>query len=237
MPERSPGAGRPRHLVEGSVAPPWWRSVDPRRVLVAGLVSFAALPVLVVDNLATNRSSAEAVETAATSTTASTATTVRVTTNSSTATTLAPTTVPPTTAALTAAPSTTAAPTTAPPTTAARRVAPTTVPPTSAPPTTAPPAPPPPPAGSVEATIRSWFPEVGDAAVEVARCESGLDPAARSAAGYRGLFQLSPSHASSFAAVTGRDFEDAWDEAEPNTQYARYLYDRQGWAPWGACAP
>lgn len=233
MPERRPGAGAPRHLVQGSVAPPWWRSVDPRRVLVAGLLSFAALPVLVVDNLANTGSSAEAVETAATATTE---TTVPATT-SSTATTAPPTTAAPTTVPPTTAPPTTAAPTTAPPTTAPRRVA-TTVPPTTAPPTTAPPTTaPPPPSGSVEATIRSWFPEVGDAAVAVARCESGLNPSARSPSGYRGLFQLSPSHASSFAAVTGRDFEDAWDEAGPNSQYARYLYDRQGWAPWGACAP
>jgi hypothetical protein len=214
--------------VEGSVAPPWWRSVDPRRVLVAGLLSFAALPVLVVDNLANTGSSAEAVETAATSTTE---TTVPPTTAPPT--TVPPTTAPPTTVPPTTAPPTTAAPTTAPPTTAPRRVA-TTVAPTTAPPTTAPTTA---PSGSVEATIRSWFPEVGDTAVAVARCESGLDPSAQSPSGYRGLFQLSPSHASSFAAVTGRDFEDAWDEAGPNSQYARYLYDRQGWAPWGACAP
>lgn len=216
------------------MAPSWWRSVDPRRVVVAGLLSFAALPVLVIDNLSPGADSASAVETVPPPTTA---TTVATTTTSSTttSTTAAPTTTaPPTTAPPTTAAPTTAPPATAPPTTAARRAT-TTVPPTTAPPTTTPP--PPPPAGSVEATIRSWFPEVGDQAVAVARCESGLDPSARSAAGYRGLFQLSPGHAAEFARVTGRDFEDAWDEAGPNSQFARHLYDRSGWSPWGGCAP
>lgn len=225
VPERSQHAARPRHLKEGSVAPPWWRAVDPRRLLVAGVLSFAAVPVLVLDNLAPSHSSAEAVETAPTST----STTAGPTTTAPTSTTVAPTTAPPTTAPPTTAPPTTAPPTTAPPTTAA----PTTAPPTTAPPTTAPPR----SAGSVEAVIRSWFPEVGDQAVAVARCESSLDPSAQSPAGYRGLFQIGPSHASDFAAVTGRDFDDAWDEAGPNTQYARHLYERSGWAPWGACAP
>jgi soluble lytic murein transglycosylase-like protein len=237
VPERSPGAEGPRHLVKGSVEPSWFRSIHPGRLLVAGVLSFAALPVLVLDNLSSGPSQAEAVETVASSTTATTA---RPTTTSTTSTTVAPTTTaPPTTAPPTTAPPTTAAPTTAPPTTAPRRVAPpTTAPPTTAPPTTAPPATsPPPPAGSVEATIRSYFGDAGDAAVAVARCESSLNPSARSAAGYRGLFQLSPSHATAFASVTGRDFEDAWDEAGPNSQYAAHLYAQRGWAPWGSCAP
>jgi predicted NAD/FAD-binding protein len=64
---------------------------------------------------------------------------------------------------------------------------------------------------------------VGDQAVAVARCESSLNPSAQSPAGYRGLFQIGPSHASAFAAVTGRDFEDAWDEAGPNSSDAAGL--------------
>jgi hypothetical protein len=228
----------PRHLVEGSVEPSWFRSVHPGRLLIAAVLSFAALPLLVLDNISSGPSRAEAVETVDPSTTATTAR--PTTTTSTTSTTVAPTTTaPPTTAPPTTAPPTTAAPPTAPPTTAPRRVAPpTTAPPTTTPPTTAPPVTSPPPAaGSVEEAIRANFGAAGDAAVAVARCESSLNPSARSASGYRGLFQLSPSHAASFQSVTGRDFEDAWDEAGPNSQYARYLYDRSGWAPWGSCAP
>ena len=193
-----------------------------------------ALPVVIVDNLQQETDSAQAVETVTPSTTSTTA--APVTTTAPTTTTAVPvTTAPPTTAAPTTAPPTTARPTiTAPPTTVAlRRAAP---PPTTVPPTTAAP-PPPPPSGSVEEIIRSHFGADGDAAVAVARCESGLNPSAVSPSGYRGLFQLSSDHAAAFAAVTGRDFEDAWDEAGPNSQYARYLFGQRGWAPWGGCAP
>jgi hypothetical protein len=188
-----------------------------------------SVPVVLVDNLPREANPAVAVETVAPDTTSTTATT---TTIAPTTTTPPPaTTAPPTTAPPTSAPTT--ATTTAPPSTAVRRAAP---PPTTAPPTTAVPAPPP-PARSVEDIIRARFGPVGDTAIGVARCESGLNPSARSPAGYRGLFQLDPSHAASFQQVTGRDFEEAWDEADPNTQYAKYLYDRSGWSPWGACAP
>lgn len=224
-------------------------SLANRRRLAVGLVATVlAVPVVVIDNLPTGPRAAQAVEVVAPATTPPTEVEVEVTvpttaappttaaalraaaptTTATTATTVATTATTaarPTTTTTAPRPTTTAPP---PPTTA------TTVPPTTA--TTAPPAPPP-AAGSVEAIIRSWFGAAGDEAVAVARCESSLNPSARNGSSYFGLFQLSAGHAANFAAVTGRSFDDAWDEAGPNSQYARYLYDRQGWSAWGACAP
>jgi membrane-bound lytic murein transglycosylase MltF len=78
---------------------------------------------------------------------------------------------------------------------------------------------------------------LAEQAVSVARCESGLNPSARNPAGYYGLFQLGAGHAAAFRNVTGRDFLDAWDEAGPNSRYAKWLYDRSGsWSQWG-CKP
>lgn len=119
---------------------------------------------------------------------------------------------------------------------------PTTAPPTTAPPTTAPPAPapaPPPapaPSGSALDAIATWFPEVYDQAVYVARCESSLNPGAMSpGGGNHGLFQINNVHAGSFAAVTGQSW-DARYNAYYNAQFARHLYNSSGWRPW-ACRP
>lgn len=192
-------------------------------------MTFLAMPVLVIDNLPEKANSAEAVETVATTeTTARPTTTTLAPTTSTTSTTVAPTTTttPPTTAVPTTSPPTTRPappPTTAPPPTA---------PPATEPPTTAPPSPPP-AAGSVEEIIHAHFGPAGDQAVAIARCESGLNPSARNPAGYYGLFQLNVSHAASFEAVTGQPFDQAWSDADANTRYAKYMYDRSGWSAWG----
>lgn len=131
----------------------------------------------------------------------------------------------PTTTATTEAPTTT---TTDAPTTTTT-AAPTTT-------TTAPPPPPPPPSSSAEAAIRHWFGDVYDKAYDVAMCESGMDPGAVSAGGgNHGLFQINNVHRESFADVTGVAFEDGVYDADLNSQFARWLYDQQGWSPW-ACA-
>ena len=116
----------------------------------------------------------------------------------------------------------------------------TTTPPTTAPPTTAPPAPvvaaAPAPSGSALEAIAAWFPDVYDQAVQVASCESSLNPGAMSSGGgNHGLFQINSVHAGSFAAVTGQSW-DARYNAYYNAQFARYLYDSSGWGPW-ACRP
>ena len=122
-------------------------------------------------------------------------------------------------------PTTTAAPTTAPP-----------PPPAPAPPTTTAPAPAPPPADTpVEAAIRRWFPENFDKASDVAWCESRHDPAAVSpGGGNHGLFQINTVHRADFEAVTGVSWDAGIYDASLNAQYARALFDQQGWEPW-AC--
>lgn len=125
-------------------------------------------------------------------------------------------------------------------TTASSTTTATTAPPPSSTTTTTttapPPPPPPPPSGSPEDAIARWFPEVYDKAVDVARCESGMNPSAVSpGGGNHGLFQINTVHRESFASVTGVSWEDGIYVAEHNTRFARWLYDDQGWSPW-TCA-
>lgn len=205
-----------------------------------------ALPLLVLDNLPDGEQSAGAVETADLGKDATTTSTeleadlagdtdglallAAPEPSTSTTTTTAPTTTaPPTTVAPTTAPPATAPPTTTPPTTAP----PTTAPPTTAPP--APPPPPPPPAGSVASIIRSVFGAHGDAAVAVARCESGLNPNAIGAGRYHGLFQIGSQHASNFQAVTGVAFTSGWSDPTANSRYALHLFNHGGWSSWPHC--
>jgi hypothetical protein len=70
--------------------------------------------------------------------------------------------------------------------------------------------------------------------MRLAHCESTLNPGAVSPGGGNwGLFQINTVHRSSFEAVTGRPWS-AVLEADANAQFARWLFDQQGWAPW-AC--
>jgi Lysozyme like domain len=105
-------------------------------------------------------------------------------------------------------------------------------------PAPAPPAPEPAPAptSSAERAIAHWFPDVYDAAVSVAWCESNMDPGAvSSGGGNHGLFQINSLHRSSFESVTGRPWSDVYD-ADANARFARHLYDGSGWGPW-TCKP
>jgi hypothetical protein len=100
--------------------------------------------------------------------------------------------------------------------------------------------PPPPPwqlGVSVDDAIRTWFPDAYGSAVDVARCESGLNAAAVSPGGANhGLFQLNHGHQARFAEVTGVGWVEGVHVAFYNAQYARYLYDHNGWSDW-ACRP
>lgn len=88
--------------------------------------------------------------------------------------------------------------------------------------------------GSATAAIAHWFPDLYDSAYGVAHCESTLDPGAISPGGGNwGLFQLNRVHAADFENVTGHPWADVLD-ADLNAQYARKLYNGQGWGPW-AC--
>lgn len=86
-------------------------------------------------------------------------------------------------------------------------------------------------AGDTEAIIRVIHREFGGAgggAVNVATCESHLDPWAEGGA-YKGLFQMS-------LGLHGHLFDGPWHDPVANTTAARRLFDSSGWAPW-TCRP
>ena len=93
------------------------------------------------------------------------------------------------------------------------------------------------PASTVEQAILDGFAHHGTAvaerAVEVARCESNLDPAATGRAGERGLFQIHPTHRSMIASL-GFTWDEMY-EVVPNIAVAADIYADEGWSPW-ACA-
>lgn len=90
----------------------------------------------------------------------------------------------------------------------------------------------------VRDAIRTWFPENYSQALRVADCESSLNPRAYNPnGGYYGIFQISKRyHQAAFERVTGRSWGSSIYSAYYNAQYARDLYDRQGWSPW-SCRP
>ena len=95
------------------------------------------------------------------------------------------------------------------------------------------PAPAPTGGGSVEDAIATYFGDVYDKAIRVARCESSLDPSAVSAGGGNwGLFQINKVHR---ALVESMGY--SWDQIlDPyvNSAVARHIYDSAGgWSPWG----
>lgn len=85
-----------------------------------------------------------------------------------------------------------------------------------------------------EAAIRAaWWdasPAEQEDALEVARCESGLDPEARNGP-HRGLFQLNERY-------HGWRVPAGWpiDSSVGNAVAARALQREQGWRPW-SCRP
>jgi soluble lytic murein transglycosylase-like protein len=84
---------------------------------------------------------------------------------------------------------------------------------------------------TIEDMIRSQFGKRADEALNVARCESKLQPKALSRSGARGIFQIMPVHSWRIARVRGKDL---WDP-KTNIKVARHLFDDEGWGPW-SCA-
>lgn len=77
---------------------------------------------------------------------------------------------------------------------------------------------------------------LGDQAVRVAQCESGLNPRAKSSTNDHGVFQINaPSWRSRFAAVTGEAWSPNVYHADANARFARWLVEETGgWSHW-AC--
>lgn len=89
--------------------------------------------------------------------------------------------------------------------------------------------------GSIESIIISHFGSIGQSAINVARCESTLNPNAVSRGGGNwGLFQINTVHRDAFESVTGQPWSNVLD-ADANAQFAAWLYNQSGgWGPW-AC--
>lgn len=85
----------------------------------------------------------------------------------------------------------------------------------------------------VKAGIRSAWGGDDEEAIQVADCESGLNPRATSPSGHYGLWQM--------RMETWRSYGGSGDprDASPAEQTAAAwrLYQQRGWAPWGGCAP
>jgi soluble lytic murein transglycosylase-like protein len=87
--------------------------------------------------------------------------------------------------------------------------------------------------GTVQAVIHEVFGAHGAAAIGVARCESGLNPAAVSRGGGNwGLFQINKVHAKRVANL-GYQWNDLLDP-RVNAIVAKTIFDESGWRPW-AC--
>ena len=91
------------------------------------------------------------------------------------------------------------------------------------------------PTSSQDAITQAFGP-IADQAMNVAKCESNMDPnAVSSGGGNYGLFQINSIHADEFQAVTGQPFHDGALDPYANSNYAKHLYDESGgWGPW-AC--
>lgn len=75
--------------------------------------------------------------------------------------------------------------------------------------------------------------QLGDQAVRVAQCESELNPRAVSPTNDHGLLQINARyHRAQFERVTGVAWSPNVYHASYNAEYARWLYQQQGWGPW-----
>jgi hypothetical protein len=191
--------------------------VQRSRLAFAAAVTFAALPILVVDNLP---ASAEKVEASiAPSTTVAPPTTAAPST-------LPPTTLAPTTLAPTTVPPTTVAPTTVPPTTTTTRarVAAVRATTTTAVPTTTTSAP----------AVSNGGADPNDPATwdRLAKCESGGNWAANTGNSYYGglKFSLSTWQHYGGAGYPHQATKDVQIGIGKKVQAA------QGWGAWGGCA-
>jgi hypothetical protein len=80
----------------------------------------------------------------------------------------------------------------------------------------------------IEHEIRKTFPEAPQRMVQVARCESKLNPRARSTTNDLGVFQIHlPAHQRSLNGV------DLYDPRQ-NIRFARKLYEQNRLTPWNS---
>jgi len=85
----------------------------------------------------------------------------------------------------------------------------------------------------VKAEIRSAWGGDDNKAIDVANCESGLNPQASSPTGKNlGLWQFTPGTYHQY----GGSGDPRNDSAYTQTQVAWNLYQQQGWNPWSGCA-
>jgi hypothetical protein len=83
-----------------------------------------------------------------------------------------------------------------------------------------------------EDVIREVFgPELAPEAIEVAICESDLNPKAVSPTDDHGLFQISIINKEQFTKVTGQPWSAVYNTYW-NTRYTKTMWNRQGWQPW-----
>lgn len=87
--------------------------------------------------------------------------------------------------------------------------------------------------------VRCWIKKYWGAndseALNVARCESGYDPHARTGSHW-GLFQLSREYHKDRAEKLGYDWDRDIEDPGKNTRVAFSLYKDEGWTPW-VCRP
>lgn len=80
----------------------------------------------------------------------------------------------------------------------------------------------------IEQEIRKAFPETPERMVQIARCESKLNPKAKGPTNDHGLFQIHlPAHRGSLNGI------DLYDPRE-NIAFARKLYDQNKLTPWNS---
>src|SRR4051812_34005609 len=88
----------------------------------------------------------------------------------------------------------------------------------------------------IETTVQAYFANAPEMIV-IAKCESGFrqydnsgSPLRGGGGRYIGIFQISEGHAAT-AQSLGLDMYTT----DGNIAYAKYLYDKQGTAPWSGC--
>lgn len=88
----------------------------------------------------------------------------------------------------------------------------------------------------VRAYTCQYFGSQCEAALQIAKCESGWSPQAlnqnTNGSQDRGVFQINSVHAAQFVAVTGHPYEIFAHDPSDNIKFAKWLYDHSGFEPW-----
>jgi hypothetical protein len=83
-----------------------------------------------------------------------------------------------------------------------------------------------------EDIIRQVFgPELMPEAIEIAICESDLNPKAVSKTNDHGLFQINIINRAQWTEVTGQPWDAVYDPVW-NTRFTKAMWDIHGWQPW-----